>query len=376
MTAAPDAVELAARLIACKSVTPTDDGAMSVMGDALKAAGFKVHLLTQGQAPDGPVTNLIAFRGEGHPHLAFAGHSDVVPAGQGWSSDPFTPTLKDGYLVGRGAVDMKSSVAAFIAAAARYRHHKGTLSFLITGDEEGPATYGTPAIIAWLLEHDIKLDYCVVGEPTSIDTLGDTIKNGRRGSVNMWIEVPGIQGHVAYPDRAKNPIPILARIIEDLENWIIDEGDQWFQPSNLEITAIECDNKATNVIPSIAKAQLNIRFNALQKGAQLIETVRNRVNAIAPDARLKATISGEAFVTEEGVLTKKVSAAVAKNTGITPTLSTSGGTSDARFLTHICPVIEFGLVNATMHKVDEQAAVADIQQLSRIDEDIIKAFLG
>ncbi|MFT8736318.1 MAG: succinyl-diaminopimelate desuccinylase [Zymomonas mobilis] len=376
MTIAPDPVDLAARLIACKSVTPSDDGAMNIMAEALEAAGFTVHLLTKGQAPDGPVTNLIAFRGKGHPHLAYAGHSDVVPAGQGWSSDPFTPTIKDGYLVGRGAVDMKSSVAAFIAAASRYTEHKGTLSFLITGDEEGPATFGTPAIIEWLNERSIKPDYCLVGEPTSMEVLGDTIKNGRRGSVNMWIDVPGIQGHVAYPDRAQNPIPVLARIISDLESWLLDEGDQWFQPSNLEVTAIESDNKATNVIPSLAKAQLNIRFNALHKGAELVDSLKKRVAAIEPKAKVKFAISGEAFVTEKGVLTEKVSAAITKNTGRTPSLSTSGGTSDARFLTKLCPVIEFGLVNATMHKVDEKASVEDIQQLSRIDEDIIKSFLG
>ncbi|AHJ72973.1 Succinyl-diaminopimelate desuccinylase [Zymomonas mobilis subsp. mobilis str. CP4 = NRRL B-14023] len=376
MTIAPDPVDLAARLIACKSVTPSDDGAMNIMADALKSAGFTVHLLTKGQAPDGPVTNLIAIRGEGHPHLAYAGHSDVVPAGQGWSSDPFTPTIKDGYLVGRGAVDMKSSVAAFIAAASRYTEHKGTLSLLITGDEEGPVTFGTPAIIEWLNEQSIKPDYCLVGEPTSVERLGDTVKNGRRGSVNMWIEVEGIQGHVAYPDRARNPIPVLARIISDLESWVLDKGDQWFQPSNLEVTSIECDNKATNVIPALAKAQLNIRFNALHKGAELVDSLKKRVAAIDPKARVKAAISGEAFVTEEGVLTDTISAAIAKNTGITPSLSTGGGTSDARFLTKLCPVVEFGLVNATMHKVDEKASVEDIRQLSRIDEDIIKSFLG
>jgi succinyl-diaminopimelate desuccinylase len=376
VSTAIDPLDLASRLIACPSVTPADEGAMAVIADALKAIGFTVHRFSAGGPPDGPVENLFATRGSGAPHFAFAGHSDVVPAGEGWSTDPFTPTIRGDLLYGRGAVDMKSAIAAFIAAAARAPDHGGTLSLIITGDEEGPASHGTVALIEWMDERGIRPDLCLVGEPTSSARVGDTIKIGRRGSVNIWIEVEGTQGHVAYPHLAANPIPPLVAALAELEAMPLDEGNDWFQPSNLEITNIDVGNPATNVIPGRATARLNIRFNDLQRGADLVERVRAIVTRHAPGAKVTAKISGEAFLTPPGALSDLVSGAITRVTGLTPELSTSGGTSDARFLSRICPVVEFGLANGTMHKLDEAVAIADIHALADIYEDIIRTALS
>jgi succinyl-diaminopimelate desuccinylase len=367
-----DPVDLATRLIACPSVTPADAGAQQIIADALETIGFTVHRFAAGDPPDGPVENLFASRGGGGPHFAFAGHSDVVPAGSGWTSGAFAPTIRGGLLHGRGAVDMKGAIAAFLAAAARVPDHRGTLSLLITGDEEGPATHGTLALMAWMEARGIRPDLCLVGEPTSDARLGDTIKIGRRGSVNMWIEVPGTQGHVAYPHLADNPATRLLRILDEVTRWQLDAGNRWFQPSNLEVTDIAIGNPATNVIPSRASARLNIRFNDEQTGAALVDRVRAAVLRHAPRGTLKAQISGEAFLTEPGPLSTLVAAAIADVTGLTATLSTSGGTSDARFLSRICPVVEFGLPNATMHKLDEAVALADLHRLTDIYEAIIR----
>lgn len=366
-----DPVALASRLIACPSVTPEDAGAIDVIAEALEAIGFTVHSFWAGDAPDGPVRNLFATRGQGGPHFAFAGHSDVVPAGPGWGTDPFTPVIRGDLLHGRGAVDMKGAVAAFIAAAARIPDHQGTLSLIITGDEEGPATHGTLALMAWMEQRGIRPDLCLVGEPTSAHRLGDTIKIGRRGSVNMWIEVPGTQGHVAYPHLADNPAPRLIRILNELDGWTLDTGNRWFQPSNLEITDIAIGNPATNIIPGVARARLNIRFNDAHRGADLVEHVRQVVARHAPRGTVEARISGEAFLTEPGRLSTLVTDAIHRATGLEAELSTSGGTSDARFLSRLCPVVEFGLCNATMHKLDEAVAVADLHALTDIYADII-----
>jgi succinyl-diaminopimelate desuccinylase len=376
MIPAIDPVNLASRLIACPSVTPADGGAMALLAEILSAQGFTVHRFAAGGPPDGPIENLFASRGTGAPHFAFAGHTDVVPPGAGWASDPFTPTIADGALVGRGAVDMKGAVAAFIAAASRVKEHGGTLSLILTGDEEGPATHGTVALIDWMTERGIRPDLCLVGEPTSADRLGDTIKIGRRGSVNIWIEVPGTQGHVAYPHLADNPAARLVRILADLDGWTIDEGNAWFQPSNLEVTDIDVGNPATNVIPARARARINIRFNDLQSGAALVERVTAVVASHAPAGRVTAKISGEAFLTEPGALSTLVAEAVSEVTGLTPELSTSGGTSDARFLSRLCPVVEFGLVNATMHKLDEAVAIDDLTALTAIYAGVIRRALG
>ena len=370
-----DPLDLTARLIACPSVTPADAGAMAVIGEALEAIGFTVHRFAAGEAPDGPIENLFATRGRGGRHFAFAGHSDVVPAGEGWRSDPFTPSIEGELLHGRGAVDMKGAIAAFITAAARITDQPGTLSLIITGDEEGPAIHGTVALIEWMDARGIRPDLCLVGEPTSTNRLGDVVKIGRRGSVNFWIENGGAQGHVAYPHLAENPIPALIKALDALAGLHLDDGNRWFQPSNLEITTVDVGNGATNVIPAVARARVNIRFNDEHTGAELVELVRATVAAHAPKATIRSVISGESFVTPPGDFSALVSAAIEKVTGLVPELSTTGGTSDARFLSRICPVVEFGLCNATMHKLDEAVAIPDLHALADIYEEIVRRAL-
>ena len=371
-----DPQTLAADLIACPSVTPADAGAQGVLAAALEAQGFTVHHLVSGDPPHGPIANLVAIRGSGAPHFAFAGHTDVVPPGEGWAQDAFTPVIRDGLLFGRGAVDMKGAIAAFAAAADRVRDHSGTISLLITGDEEGPAVHGTRAIIDWMAANDVRPDLILVGEPTSDVRFGDTIKIGRRGSINAWITVPGTQGHVAYPHLADNPATRLVRILDRLQRWPLDEGNAWFQPSNLEVTQVTVDNPATNVIPGEAKARLNIRFNDEQQGAALEAEIRRIVAEEAPRATVEAAISGEAFLTAPGDLSALVASAIREVTGIEAALSTTGGTSDARFLSKLAPTVEFGLCNATMHKLDEAAAVADIEALTDIYEAVLRRALA
>jgi succinyl-diaminopimelate desuccinylase len=376
MSTSIDPVSFAAELIRCPSVTPASGPVFDLMDKALTELGFTVHRWVMGEAPDGPTENMVAIRGEGGPHFGFAGHLDVVPPGDGWNGDPFSAGVSDGMLVGRGANDMKSAVAAYVAALSRLGESNGTLSLLITGDEEGYATYGTPRIIDWLNERNIRPDMILIGEPTSVDRLGDTVKIGRRGSVNMWIEVPGVQGHVAYPHRATNPVPPLARVIAALDALHLDDGTDQFPPSNLEFTAVSTPTAASNVIPGSATAQLNIRFNNLQRGADLVELVKEIADREAPGAKVTARISGEAFLTPPGRLFDVVVEAIEEETGAKPELSTSGGTSDGRFLIQLCPVVDFGLPNATMHKVGECAAVEDIRALSRIYERIVRKVLG
>ena len=370
-----DAVDLLRRLIACPSVTPDDAGAQDVLADALEAIGFTVERLVSGAAPNGPIHNLYARRGAGGPFLAFAGHTDVVPPGPGWAGDPFGGEVRGGLLHGRGAVDMKGAIAAFVAAAARVPDHAGSIGLIITGDEEGPATHGTVALMEWMAAHGERPDMILVGEPTSAERLGDTIKIGRRGSVNIRIAVAGVQGHVAYPHLADNPIPALARMVDRLSALPLDEGTEWFQPSNLEVTDITVGNTAHNIIPGAATARLNIRFNDLHRGETLVARVREIALAEAPGATVTAAISGEAFLTTPGPLSSLVADAIQDVAGIVPELSTSGGTSDARFLSRIAPTVEFGLVNAPMHKVDEAVAVADLHALTDIYAGIIRRAL-
>ncbi|HET7605588.1 MAG TPA: succinyl-diaminopimelate desuccinylase [Sphingomicrobium sp.] len=367
-----DPVALASALIRCPSVTPASGEVFDLLEAELKPLGFTVHRWVMGEPPDGPTENMVARRGEGSPHFGFAGHLDVVPAGDGWSGDPYGAEVQDGVLVGRGANDMKSAIAAFVAALSRVEPRPGTISLLITGDEEGYSTYGTPRIIDWLNERQIRPNMILIGEPTSVDRLGDTVKIGRRGSVNMWIEVPGIQGHVAYPHRGKNPIGPLARVVAALDSFHLDDGTEQFPPSNLEFTGIDTPTHASNVIPGSATAQLNIRFNNLHRGGDLVKLVEEIAEREAPGAKVTARISGEAFLTPPGQLYDVVVAAIEEETGIAPELSTSGGTSDGRFLIQLCPVVDFGLPNATMHKVGECAAVEDIRALSRIYERILR----
>jgi succinyl-diaminopimelate desuccinylase len=371
-----DPITLAQKLINCPSVTPASGEVFDVLAEVLEPLGFTIHRWVMGEAPDGPTENMVAIRGEGGPHFGFAGHLDVVPAGEGWDGDPYAAGIEDGLLVGRGANDMKSAIAAFVGGLSRLEAQPGTVSLLITGDEEGYATYGTPRIIDWLNERQIRPDMILIGEPTSVDRLGDTVKIGRRGSVNMWIEVPGVQGHVAYPHRATNPVPPVARVVSALSSLHLDEGTDQFPPSNLEFTAVSTPTTASYVIPGSATAQLNIRFNNLQRGADLVKLVEEIAEREAPGSKVKARISGEAFLTPPGQLYDVIVDAIEEETGITPELSTSGGTSDGRFLIQLCPVVDFGLPNSTMHKVGECAAVADIEQLSRIYERILRKVLS
>ncbi|MBY0283343.1 MAG: succinyl-diaminopimelate desuccinylase [Sphingomonas sp.] len=367
----PDAVDLTKALIACESITPARGGVFDVLEAALVPLGFAVDRFIAGEAPDGPVENLLAVRGSGGRHFAFAGHLDVVPPGSGWASDPFEPVIRGDLLHGRGAVDMKGAIAAFVAAAARVPADAGTVSLIITGDEEGPAVFGTRALIDRMATRGLAPDLCLVGEPTSVARLGDMIKIGRRGSVNIWIDVPGRQGHVAYPHLADNPIPKLIAMLAEIEAITLDTGTDWFQPSNIEVTDLTVGNPATNVIPAKASARLSIRFNDQHRGADLAARIEAIVQRHAPDAIVTAKISGEAFLTPPGAFSALIAAVIERHTGRAPELSTTGGTSDARFLSKLCPVVEFGLVNATMHKLDEAVALADLDLLSAIYTDIL-----
>jgi succinyl-diaminopimelate desuccinylase len=378
MTSPSTVVELAEALIGAESITPARGEVFDRLEAMLAPLGFAVHRFLAGHGADA-VENLFAIRPgpEGARHFAFAGHVDVVPAGEGWSSAPFAPKRRAApggeLLYGRGAVDMKGAIAAMVAAAAEVPRAEGTLSFIITGDEEGEAIHGTRALIEHIHEARAEPDLCLVGEPTSVNILGDMMKIGRRGSLNVWLEVAGVQGHVAYPHLARNPIPPLVAMLAELDALEFDAGTEWFQPSNLEITQMDAPNPATNVIPGVARARLSIRFNDRHTGAELAE----RVTAIAQrhGGSAQPVISGEPFLTPPGAFSALVAAAVEAETGLAPEPSTSGGTSDARFLKALCPVIEFGLVNATMHKVDEAVAVDDLATLARIYRRIALAAL-
>ena len=363
------ALSYAHRLIACESVTPASGVVFDTLEQMLVPLGFTVERFIAGEGdPDpangGPAENLFAIREGGGRHFAFAGHLDVVPPGDGWATHPFVPEIRGDLLHGRGAVDMKGSIAAFVAALHEVPADAGTISLIITGDEEGPAIYGTRALIEHMQRRGSIPDLCLIGEPTSVNRLGDMMKVGRRGSVNMWISVAGTQGHVAYPHLADNPIPKLVAILSEIDAISLDEGTKFFQPSNIEITDLNVGNKATNVIPAKAEARLSIRFNDLQSGEALVTRMRELVER--GGGSLTAMISGEAFFTPPGELSEAIAGAVEEVTGIRPEASTTGGTSDARFLTKICPVVEFGLCNATMHKLDEAVAVADMDALAEI----------
>jgi succinyl-diaminopimelate desuccinylase len=373
-----DAVELTRDLIRRPSVTPADAGAMDVVEEALNGYGFACRRMKFGE-----IENLYARYGVVGPNLCFAGHTDVVPVGDAaaWSQGAFDAAIVDGVLIGRGAVDMKSAIAAFAAAAAKAIESgdvKGSLSFLITGDEEGVATHGTKLVVEALAAEGEVIDHCVVGEPTSSAVFGDMVKVGRRGSINVEITVQGVQGHVAYPQRAANPTPVLIRLLARLQDKLLDYGYPEFQPSNLEVTWIDVPNTATNVIPGVAKARLNIRFNPNHTGADLAAWIEREAQAAAEGFNGTVTvapqISGEAFLTAPGPFTDVVAAAVADVTSQPPELSTTGGTSDARFIRALCPVVELGLVGTTMHQVDERAPIAEIRQLQAVYERLIARY--
>ena len=367
------AVELAKTLIACPSITPATGQVFDTLEAMLKPLGFTVLRFTEGEAPDGPVENLFAIRGNSGRHFAYAGHLDVVPPGDGWQGDPFTPEIRGDLLYGRGAVDMKGSIAAFVAALDDIDKDAGIISLIITGDEEGPATYGTKSIMRYMAEQHIVPDLCLVGEPTSVHKLGDMIKIGRRGSVNMWVSVDGMQGHVAYPHLADNPITKLTTIMSEIDAIILDEGNEWFQASNIEFTDLTVGNRAHNVIPAQAQARLSIRFNDEHSGEELVTLISSIAGKHG--GSVEARISGEPFLTQPGEFSDIIASAIRNSTDIETELSTSGGTSDARFLSALCPVVEFGLRNATMHKLDEAVEIADLVQLSQIYAHITKAAL-
>lgn len=373
-----DALDLARDLIRRPSVTPADFGAMDIVQQALEGLGFTCRRMKFGE-----IENLYARRGTAGPNLCFAGHTDVVPVGDegAWTSPPFEAALADGVLVGRGAVDMKGGIAAFIAATSAVLaagDPKGSISFLITGDEEGMAFDGTKRVVETLAAEGEVIDHCIVGEPSSSARLGDMIKIGRRGSINTWITVEGVQGHVAYPHRSANPIPVLIDLLARLQARVLDDGYEGFQPSNLEVTTIDVGNTATNVIPREAKARLNIRFNPAHKGAELeawiAETARAAGEGFSGKVEVRSIVSGEAFLTRRGPFTDMVAAAIKETTGEDTDLSTTGGTSDARFIRDLCPVLEFGLVGATMHAVDERVPVSQLYDLQAAYQRIIERY--
>jgi succinyl-diaminopimelate desuccinylase len=370
-----DPLPLAQALIRCASVTPHDGGAQKALSDILGELGFTIHRLRFGE-----IENLYARVGTSGPHICFAGHTDVVPVGAvNWRSDPFGGEVRDGVLYGRGACDMKGAIAAFVAGVAQHLEQggggTGSISLLITGDEEGPATDGTVKVLEWMRANGEIPDFCLVGEPTCPVKLGDMVKIGRRGSVNMKIEVHGTQGHVAYPQRADNPVHRLIRALDGLTAAPLDAGTDWFEPSSLQVTSIDVGNGATNVIAASARAALNIRFNERHTGASLTAWVRATVARHADRFDLESSISGESFVTKPGPLVDILRHAIRVATGIDPKLDTGGGTSDARFIAQYCPVAEFGLVGATMHQVDECVPVAELRELARIYRNIVAAFL-
>jgi len=376
-----DALTIARDLIRCASVTPADAGALGVLESLLKQAGFETHRVTFSEAGTADVDNLYARIGDAAPHITFAGHTDVVPPGDesAWSLGAFSGEVRDGYLYGRGAVDMKGGIACSLAAVLDYlRDHegkpqgngKGSISFLITGDEEDVSINGTVKLLQWAAKRGEIFDHCVLGEPSNQEVIGDCIKIGRRGSQSGTLVVEGKQGHVAYPHRAANPVPDISRLIVALSDEPLDQGSAQFQPSNLEFTTVDVGNTATNVIPGAARAKFNIRYNDCHTQESLRALVEQRLKAACGN-RIRAHIdwlpsNSNVFLTKPGSFTELAVAAIEQVTGRKPELSTSGGTSDARFISRYCPVIEFGLLGQTMHQIDERSSVADIETLTKI----------
>jgi|SRR5579862_247180 len=382
-----DPVAIARELLRCRSVTPAEGGALAYLEATLKSAGFAVERLTFSEPGTADVENLYARIGTAAPNLVFAGHTDVVPPGEenAWTHPPFAADLASGKLYGRGAVDMKGGIACMVAAvldhlAANSGRAKGSISFLITGDEEGIAVNGTPKLLKWAAERGEKFDHCLLGEPSNVNELGDTIKVGRRGSLNGHLIVSGKQGHVAYPDRADNPIRGLVKLVAALQAEPLDKGTRQFSASHLEFVSVDVGNKTVNLIPGEARAQFNIRFNDKHTLASLKKLIERRAKKAA-GGKIKFAFKWQpsnaaVFVTKPGPFTDLVTAAIRKTTGRKPKLSTSGGTSDARFITRYCPVVEFGLVGQTMHQVDERVPIADLRALTTIYRTILDRYFG
>jgi succinyl-diaminopimelate desuccinylase len=380
MTLPTDPVALAQSLIRCPSVTPEDNGALEVVAVALTRLGFACHRLRFEEPGTAPVDNLYARFGDGEPNLAFAGHTDVVPPGDldAWRIPPFAGEVQGGELYGRGAVDMKGAVACFIAATARFlEEHRpaGSISLVITGDEEGPAINGTRKVLAWLKERGETLDACLVGEPTNPAHLGEMVKIGRRGSLTGHLTVSGVQGHAAYPERADNPIPKLLAMLQILSGEPLDGGSEHFQPSQLVITSVDVGNPASNVIPAAARATFNVRFSDRYTARTLEAKLRTRLDTVSADYRLETNAGAEPFLTTPGAFTDLLEALIERELGVLPELSTTGGTSDARFIKEVCPVVEFGLVGETIHQVNERVAIADLEALTRVYQALIESYV-
>jgi succinyl-diaminopimelate desuccinylase len=377
-------LQLAKELIKFPTVTPVDAGIMKFLEKKLKTLGFKTKVLEFKEKDSKPVKNLYARLGNKSPNFCYAGHLDVVPAGdlKDWTVNPFKPSVKKGYLIGRGANDMKSSIAAFVSAVSNFitnkRKFNGSISLLITGDEEGVAINGTKKVVEYLKKKKEKIDFCLVGEPTNPNKLGEMIKIGRRGSMTGRLAIIGIQGHVAYPQRANNPSTALVQILKELKEIKFDKGTKDFQPTNLEITKININNTADNVIPGLAKAKFNIRFNNKHSSS----SIKNKINKIIKKIskknkskyRIDYSVSGEAFLTKPNNITYMIQNIIKKITKIKPKLSTTGGTSDARFIRKIAPCLEFGLVGKTMHKVDEAVSLSDLKKLTKIYTEVLKNY--
>lgn len=384
-----DALSIARDLIRCPSVTPADAGALGVLEERLKTAGFDVHRVTFSEPGAADIDNLYARIGNGAPHLSFAGHTDVVPPGDesAWSHGAFSGDVKDGFLYGRGAVDMKGGIACSVAATLAYLEAHGgrppgdgSISFLITGDEEAIAVNGTVKLMQWADARGETFDHCVLGEPSNVATMGDCIKVGRRGSQSGTLIVDGVQGHVAYPHQASNPIPDIAALITALNDEPLDAGSEHFQASNLEFSSVDVGNVAYNVIPAQARAKFNIRYNDLHTQESLRALIEARIARVSGN-RIRARVEWEpsnadVFLTQPGPFIDLVVAAIEEVTGRKPDLTTGGGTSDARFITHYCPVIEFGLVSQTMHQIDERAPVADLETLTRIYRGVLDRYFA
>ncbi len=373
-----DPLAIAQDLIRCPSVTPEDAGAIGLLAQALQTLGFTCHEIVS--ATGGPtIRNLYARRGTSAPNFCFAGHTDVVPAGPGWTVPPFEGVVRDGHLFGRGAADMKGGIACFVAAVARFLAEgqpRGSISLLITGDEEGPAVDGTVKVLDWLKQNGETIDLCLVGEPTSPLRLGEMMKIGRRGSLNARLRVFGTGGHSAYPHLADNPVLRLIRMLQKVTEQPLDHGSEHFEPSTLALTTVDVANPATNVIPGEARAGFNIRFNDLHSGASLERWIRTTLDGVGGRYQCDIEVCGESFLTSPGPLSETVARAAQAVTGLAPELSTTGGTSDARFIKNCCPVLEFGLVSQTIHKPDENVSVDDLENLTKIYHLILQDIIG
>ena len=382
-----DPLNLSQALIKCPSVTPDSGEALDVLQDILSEMGFRCEQVNFSAADTPDVNNLYAKFGHSSPNFCFAGHTDVVPVGdlEAWTVDPFGAEIKKGMLCGRGASDMKTAIACFVAAVSRFidtrdNNFKGSISLLITGDEEGPAINGTKKLLEWITEKGDVLDACLVGEPTNPNELGDMIKIGRRGSLNGYLTVSGTQGHTAYPHLADNPIHLIVKMLETITSKELDQGNDHFQASTIQVSTIDVDNPATNVIPAKARATFNVRFNDLHKATDIERWLREGFDTVTNQTDssydLITKVSGEAFLSPPGQLSAVLSGAVTEVTGRTPVLSTSGGTSDARFIKDYCPVAEFGMVGATMHKIDESVKLVDLEALTAIYTTTLKNYFG